>query len=308
MKKLRVCFEAEQSLIHNLGDALVPRLLGALGFRCLTRHASDADVLNPGRCLLVIGSLLTSADLRRIDGPVDVWGCGFKGMEAFEGFEGDLTFHAVRGPRTAASLCPGQDVALGDPALLLPHLFPRARNVHGRTVLVPHLDRVESAVARVRAKSAGCDEVRSPFVFASLDRDTLRRVPPGMVLRDLRRWIRLRQTGVASMWATVDRIAGASFVLTGSLHGAILAQAYGVPWAAYTDGCVDSPSKWRDWADYLGVTVSFTRSLGEGQAWWREHGRAGRLRDLTPLLRSFPYIAHSPQASSLIARLEGPNA
>lgn len=304
MNTLKVCFEAEAGWIHNLGDALVPRLLRALGFRCVPRSAADAAVLNPGRCLLVIGSLLTSADLRRIAGPIDVWGCGWKGREAFEGFEGDLTFHAVRGPLTAAGLCPGVDVALGDPALLLPHLCPRPRRPHGRTLLLPHLDRVESPMARRWAAAAGCDEVRSPYVHAAFERDTLRRVPPGMVLRDLRRWLRLRRAGVHSLWDTVDRIAGASFVLTGSLHGAILAQAYGVPWAAYTDGCVDSPSKWRDWGAYLGVPISFGRSLDEGRDWWHTHGQAARIRDLAPLVRSFPYLQHSPQALRLLARLE----
>lgn len=304
MKTLTVCFEAERGLIHNLGDALVPLLLGALGFRCAIRQARDATVLNPGRCLLVIGSLLTSADLRRIDGPIDVWGCGWKGGEAFEGFEGELTFHAVRGPLTAAGLCPGGDVALGDPALLLPHLFPRPRRPHGRTLLVQHLDRVESVEARRRAERAGCDEVRSPFVFAAPGWDTARRVPPGMLLRDLRRWLRLRRAGVHSVWATVDRIAGASFVLTGSLHGAILAQAYGVPWAAFTDGCADSPAKWRDWGAYLGVPISFARSLDEGWEWWRADGRSARLRDLAPLVRAFPFLHHSPPARELLSRLE----
>lgn len=304
MNTLKVCFEAERGWIHNLGDALVPHLLRALGFRCVPRSAPDATVLNPGRCLLVIGSLLTSADLRRIEGPIDVWGCGWKGMEAFEGCEADLTIHAVRGPLTAAGLRPGADVALGDPALLLPHLFPRPRRPHGRTLLIQHLDRVESASARRRAREAGCDEVRSPFVVAAPGVDTARRVPPGMVLRDLRRWWRLRRPGVHSLWATVDRIAGAAFVLTGSLHGAILAQAHGVPWAAFDDGCIDSPSKWRDWGAYLGVPVSHARSLDEGREWWRAHGQAARIRDLAPLVRAFPYLHRSPRGQRLLAGLE----
>lgn len=304
MNALHVFFDAERGWIHNLGDALVPHLLGALGFRCVTRSASSRSVLNPGRCLLVIGSLLTSADLRRIGGPIDIWGCGWKGAEAIEGFEGDLSFHAVRGPLTAAGLCPGGNVAVGDPALLVPYLFPRTPRPHGRTLLLQHLDRVESAEARRRAVGSGCDEVRSPFVYAAVGWDTFGRVPPGMVLRDLRRWWRLRRPGVHSLWATLDRIAGADFVLTGSLHGAILAQAYGVPWAAYDDGCVDSPSKWRDWGAYVGVPVSFTRSLDEGREWWRVHGKAARIRDLAPLVRAFPYLGFSPPAQRLLADLE----
>ena len=104
---------------------------------------------------------------------------------------------------------------------------------------------------------------------------------------------------VRALWPTVARIIGARFVLTGSLHGAILAQAYGVPWAAYDDGFVDSPPKWSDWAAYLGVEIAFTKTLTEGRAWWESQGRRGRVRSLKPLLASFPY----PMDEALRARL-----
>jgi len=90
-------------------------------------------------------------------------------------------------------------------------------------------------------------------------------------------------------WRAVERIAGAAFVLTGSLHGAILAQAYGVPWAAYDDGYIDAPAKWQDWAAYLGVRLAFVADLAAGQQWWQSEGNRGALRDLEPLLAAFPY-------------------
>jgi hypothetical protein len=79
------------------------------------------------------------------------------------------------------------------------------------------------------------------------------------------------------------------FVLTGSLHGAILAQAYGVPWAAYDDGYVDVPEKWYDWADYLRIRIAFVSDLRTGLDWWRATGHCGQLRDTAPLLAAFPY-------------------
>jgi hypothetical protein len=81
-------------------------------------------------------------------------------------------------------------------------------------------------------------------------------------------------------WEAVVRIAGAEFVLTGSLHGAILAQAYGIPWAAYDDGYVDAPPKWNDWAAYLGIRIEFIETLSEGRQWWATEGRRGRVQDL----------------------------
>jgi hypothetical protein len=115
----------------------------------------------------------------------------------------------------------------------------------------------------------------------------------------------MRPNGVLPLWDTVHRIAGASFVLTGSLHGAIIAQAYGVPWAAFDDGCIDTPVKWRDWAEYLGISMAFTPTLEAGRHWWTQEGRRGRIRDLVPLLASFPYLDACPPAQGLLSQLRG---
>jgi len=296
MLKIRAHFSGYNKLVQNLGDALTPHLLGGLGFGFANLHSVDADVINPGRCLLVIGSTLTSHYLQQFDMPIDVWGCGWKGPEAWRMLEADIHFHAVRGPETAAGIGLAETIPQGDPALLIPHLFSRPLQSHGETLLIPHIHRVFSAKAASLAEAAGCDEIRSPLVFAPL-----RHVSPSGALSDLQHWRRLHRAGVHGLWDTVDRIAGASFVLTGSLHGAILAQAYGVPWAAFTDGHVDSPAKWEDWGAYLGVGIAFARTLSEGKSWWRDVGQAGSIRDLWPLVRAFPYLERSPQAAKLTA-------
>ena len=53
----------ENQLVGNLGDALAPILLDALGYELSPRTRSDTTVLNPGRCLIMIGSLLNDYDL-----------------------------------------------------------------------------------------------------------------------------------------------------------------------------------------------------------------------------------------------------
>ncbi|MBF0543227.1 MAG: hypothetical protein HQM08_02280 [Candidatus Riflebacteria bacterium] len=101
------------------------------------------------------------------------------------------------------------------------------------------------------------------------------------------------------LWNALQIITGASFVLSGSLHGAIISQVYGIPWAAYNDGYVDVSAKWFDWAAYLGVDIQFVKTLKEGKTWWEKHGKHGRIRSLSPLLRSFPYKILNPYVERL---------
>jgi hypothetical protein len=292
--RIRCFFGAEDCIVHNLGDVLVPHILDGLGYAHAPRHADDASVVNPGRCLVVIGSLLTRRDVSWIGWPLDVWGCGWKGPRLAPGDDQDLRYFAVRGPLTAAGLRLPADVALGDPALLLPHLVPLTISSHGRTVVVPHIDRVRSRRPRHRCAETGCDETLVTWVWTPSWRQALPRLRVKSNLAMLVRQRMFLGVRVRDLWSTIERIAGARFVLTGSLHAAILAQAYGVPWAAYDDGFVDAPPKWLDWAAYLGVSIEFVRTLAEGQAWWQARGRHGRLRSLGPLLDAFPVPILNP--------------
>lgn len=276
----------EHSLLGNLGDALVPILLGALGYNLVTRHAAGPAVVNPGKTLLVIGSLLTVENLSPLGDGVEVWGCGWKGAALPAELQERLVIYAVRGPLTAAGLGLPPEIPLGDPALLLPQLCPRPVARHGKTVVAPHFHRTRAQSARRRRQESGCQEVLSTMVIQrqGFRNPGWRRQLLGLTRTWLRTGIRLRTT-----WPAVEWIAGAGFVLTGSLHGAILAQAYGVPWAAYDDGYIDAPPKWQDWAAYLGVDLEFAANLTDGERWWAQCGRHGRVRDLAPLLAAFPY-------------------
>lgn len=74
----------------------------------------------------------------------------------------------------------------------------------------------------------------------------------------------------------VGRIARAGFVLTACLHGAMLAQAYGVPWAPCARPVLPvNRFKWADWLAYLGVRAAptFVVDLQEGR---RGGSRTGR--------------------------------
>jgi hypothetical protein len=283
---LRCYYWRENSLIGNMGDALVPILLRALGYEPISQTTSSRSVLNAGRCLIVIGSILTPSHLAKIDGPIDVWGCGWKGTKLAPELLERLRMHAVRGPHTINRLGLPATTPVGDPALLLPFLAPRPIRPHGHTLVVPHYLRARLVPVATHKRLTGCGEVVSPEVIQMQGIGL-----PGWPRKALSLGKALMLLGLRphTTWGAVKRIAGATFVLTGSLHGAILAQAYGVPWAAYDDGYIDAPAKWLDWAAFLGIQIEFVSTLADGEKWWQTEGCNGAIRDLSPLLSAFPY-------------------
>lgn len=284
--QVRGYYWLEGQLSKNLGDCLGAIVLDALGYQHVARGSRGRWVVNPGRCLLSVGSVVCDSVFERIKGPIDVWGAGWRGERLSPGAVERVRFLAVRGPRTVAGLGLPADTPVGDPVLLLPQLRPGTVKHHGRALIVPHFHRIDQMSNARRRRLTGCDELLSVRVLG---------MPvPGLPLSPR------RMVGLVIYWArlkcplrtarnAIDRIAGAGFVLTGSLHGAILAQVYDVPWAAYDDGYVDVPEKWYDWGAYLGIDVAFVGDVKAGMEWWRTAGRHGRIRDTRPLLAAFPY-------------------
>lgn len=253
--------------VGNFGDALNPILLRHFGFEAVA--VGRKGTFNHGRTLLAIGSVISNWHLRRTPGQIDIWGGGWRGEAIDDRLLARMTVHAVRGPRTATALgCPieGNDaVPMGDPALLLPrfHAPPVATSRSG-TLLVPHYfeRRLLDPVA------VGCDVLVKPNV------------------RQRGRWIGWR---LPTPLELIDRIVASSFVLAGALHVAIIAQSYGVPWAAWAGSKIDCPAKWLDWFDYLGIEGTHVANRKEGEAWWQRHGIHGKVRPLEPLIAAFPY-------------------
>ena len=284
--EIRGYYWRETAIVKNLGDHLAALVLDALGYRCVSQDYPEPQVLNPGRCLLSIGSVLSKRTFERIVTPVDVWGSGWRGIPLPPDTLRRVRFHAVRGPRTQSGLGLPVDTPLGDPALLLPRLRNDVIEHHDLTMVIPHFYRTYQMSAEQRCSLTGCDAILpmrvigAPTPGARISAKGL----PGMIGA----WMRLG-IPIQKPWQAIRQIAGARFVLTGSLHGAILAQAYGVPWAAYDDGYVDVPEKWFDWAEYVGIRIRFVPDLQTGMAWWDTNGRAGKVGDLTQLLAAFPY-------------------
>ncbi len=181
----------------NFGDAVGPWLV---------QKISGLKPVNGWRRQLEVPPLITvgsTAGWAEQDG-TQVWGAGLMRppepgvVQRLAGLRG-VRIHAVRGALTGAALRSrlGWTVPeiYGDPALLLPRVLrvPDGQPSQGKVAVVPHLDH--------RGLFAGAEDAGAHVVDA---RQGMERV--------------------------VREIAGARACISSSLHGIIVAQAYGVPW------------------------------------------------------------------------------
>lgn len=192
--------------INNFGDLIGPMIV--------ERLAPRASIPHRGARLLSVGSILHFAQDRDV-----VWGSGINGkVPNAELRFSNLDVRAVRGPRTAAVLeSRGINVPriFGDPALLMPRLFPELFGVpksQARTV-VPNLHDFEALRNR--------DDVLDP------------RLP---------------------IEVCVKAIASSEYVVASSLHGIILAEAAGVP-VGLLKPSVESMFKYEDYFEGTGRSL-----------------------------------------------------
>ena len=179
--------EGASSERSNFGDELsrviVERLVGA--------SIERADRDDSGK-LLAIGSILQFAQ----NGDI-VWGSGINGKhpDPSDYHFDSLDVRAVRGPLTARFLADHfgieTDISFGDPALLLPTLFPEFHPEPKRDyIVIPNINPME--MSRV----------------THLPESILPTEP----------------------WETIIRaITESRFVISSSLHGIVVAEAFGIP-------------------------------------------------------------------------------
>ena len=235
---------------QNFGDFL-PAMFCA---QALARPRVEADMF------LLVGSVVSRRHVRLLQRRAGLesgahtafWGCG-----ARTGNVADLPdprrsiFCGVRGPLTRNRLGLATGTPVGDPGLLLPlfHEPTVDQGTNGRAICIPHVDDRRDDAALLRA--SGAQTIVRPLVDATLP--ALRRC--------------------------IDAIASAGFVLTASLHGAVVAAAYGRPFAFWDTGRIDIPFKWRDFAASIDMEPRFACNLDEAEA------QAGVARiSLPPLL------------------------
>jgi len=137
-----------------------------------------------------------------------------------------VEYWCVRGPISTRVLDLPADRAITDGAILTPLVagFPQNATGTGGTLIVPHWETMEFP---------GWPEVAQLTGYELLD-------PRG------------------DPKSVVSRIAAAKLVLTESLHGAILADTYGIPWRAFATSKNFGTTKWVDWANSLGHDFELT--------------------------------------------------
>ncbi|MFC3569368.1 polysaccharide pyruvyl transferase family protein [Paracoccus simplex] len=217
----------EQPYPGNLGDIVNPYIV---------EHVTGIPPQWEGRGvgLCAIGSVIKYAR----DGS-DVWGSGTP--NSGDKLAAGAHYHAVRGPLTRdlvlanGGTCPE---IYGDPAWLLPVLYPRKAPPRCKTGLILHFTHEDMATP----------------------------VAPGIKRIDIRR------IGYDEIEAFLDEMLDCERIISSSLHGVIIAQAYGIP------ACLAT------------VTGSSTQIHGDGikfDDYYRSigHEKAPEAVDLSELLR-----------------------
>jgi pyruvyltransferase len=229
---------------QNFGDYLSKVVVDQMLAR---RGLKITDPVETPRRILGVGSIL------HFSRPGDVvWGSGLNGkIKEFTRAPEGLDVRAVRGPITAEFLArsgyPAPTV-FGDPAMLIPHLFPgmfRKTSVHP-WAFVPNLHDLAAVKGR--------RQVVSPLLP----------------------WNRC-----------IEEILSAELVLASSLHGLVLAEAFGVPARYVRLSETEGLEKYRDYVFGSGrASFEFATSIEAGL---EMGGMPAPAYDPAPLMAAFPY-------------------
>lgn len=185
------------------------------------------DCSNDGVALLGVGSILNKDFCSRLHDArqIVVLGTG-AGYGPLPLIDDRWTFHAVRGPRTAAKLGLPADAAVADAAYLLATLDwqPVSPGPTKRTVVIPHHRSLKLIDWETLCEAHGLS-LLSPLL------------PVDVFFR---------------------RLSEASFVLAEAMHGAILADILRIPWRSFSFGGQFNQEKWLDWAEALELPLNIT--------------------------------------------------
>lgn len=247
---------------HNFGDHLM-LLLGEKIFE----DNSWKSIQESQNCRFVLlGSFLCDWNLKGILEK------GFKPVLVGSGYRGEIlsgplacqaTYYGCRGRHTQDALASiGIDVNfIGDPAMLLPTIVPRPLIPSGKIIFMPHIN--DPARLSYTRSNIGFDEIIQPETKTTLE------------------LVRIIKT-----------ISTARFVLAGAMHAAIVAHAYGVPFAFFSteSGYVDCPPKWADWLSSISTPIvqpSFFPNITSGTEWYENIRNQLTQNNYMPILDAY---------------------
>lgn len=201
------------SEIKNVGDLISPYLVERI-----TKKRVRCVKTSVFPRLLGVGSILGSGSYNSY-----IWGSGSINGQLPDRQLDPKKIFAVRGKLTLALLesryTVAENLPLGDPALLMPKFFTPSSKFKFRVGIIPHY---------VDADQAKCLLTRCRSDFTVID---VRQDPE----------------------AFISKITECEFIFSSSLHGLILADAYGVPnrWIRFSDSIVGGFWKF---LDYYSIT------------------------------------------------------
>lgn len=257
--------------VLNFGEHFTPEIIRSFGYNPIDydKALSSKELHKYDSCLMIIGSELQKEQIDNLNVPkVYIWGQG-KGLsgERFdinlndEHYKRKVKVYAVRGPHTQKSMGLKEDIPLGDPAFLSPLLFPIKREDNGKVIYAPH-HKNRSDIS-TKMNKLGADD----YFDVMIPRDNFKN--------------------------ELERIVNSKFVLTNSLHCAIISKAYDVPFAIslLKDEKMNMPEKWKDFCEFLNMPgeLQIVESLEQGIGWWDNIGKKLQIPSLKPLIDSFPY-------------------
>lgn len=178
----------------------------------------------PGRDFTGIGTILGRPGIR---GPrIDVFSTGAGNDPMSYWATREVTYHCVRGPVSTHICRLPQDRAVTDGAILTPRVsgFPQRSRGGGGIAVIPHFETAAHGDWGKVCRMAG-----------------MHYVDPRRTAREV-----------------IADIVSADLVLTESLHGAILADTYGIGWQAFATSRNFGTTKWIDWTASLGLPFRVT--------------------------------------------------
>ncbi|WP_336065834.1 polysaccharide pyruvyl transferase family protein [Mesoflavibacter sp. CH_XMU1404-2] len=203
--------------LENYGDLLGKYLVEKIsGRQAIFKHTKQKHWFDTSKVLVTIGSILANVNKRCV-----VWGSGIisKSIPVK-----NATFLVVRGPQTRAFLLEkGYDVpeVYGDPAILLPNYYkPKVEPIYNIGV-IPHYSDYKMV-----EEWYGNNENVTVIDLMTNDIEV-----------------------------TTDSILQCKHIVSSSLHGIIVAQAYGIPavWQKFSDNLFGDDIKFQDYFESVGI-------------------------------------------------------
>ena len=166
--------------------------------------------------LFCVGSIIHRANYT-----CHVWGSGL--IEEKDSIH-TRNVYAVRGPVTKSKISNSinSNIAVGDPAILLPLVYNSPKSLKYKVGIIPHVVDYDNVVSRVYNKSILIIDIKT---------------------KDVEK--------------IIDEICSCDVIVSSSLHGLIVAHAYRIPalWFSFSDKLVGDNVKFRDYFLSVGLPL-----------------------------------------------------